>query len=550
MLTSLHIKNYALIDELNVQFTKGLTIITGETGAGKSILLGGLALVLGKRADLSQVKNTEKKCIIEAEFNVADYKLQTLFKTLDLDYDANTIIRREILPSGKSRAFINDSPITLDHLTTLSSYLIDIHSQHQTQQLTDDNYQFKVIDALAKNYENLDNYKLQLKAYKTLQKEIEQLKANKAEATKAYDYNLFLYNELEDAKLEGVDLEDLESQYEALSNVELIEEKLSLTKSVLNEEELGIVDKLRFLKQELIKIASFGSSYEELSNRMHSVSIELDDILVEIDQLENQLITDPQALNTINSALAVINNLFQKHNVDTIAQLIKIKNELKATVDQSNGLDEQIQNKTNHLQKLKNSINSLAATIHSQREKVIPILIKKLEVILSDLGIPNARFKIELQQTEHFLANGKDTLNFLFTANKGSAYTELKKSASGGELSRIMLAVKSILADYIQLPSIMFDEIDTGVSGEIAHKMGEVMKQMSSNMQVFAITHLPQIAAKGHTHFKVFKDNTKAITVTQLKQLNTEERIVEIAQMLGGADLTESAISHAKQLLN
>lgn len=550
MLTSLYIKNYALIDELNVKFNNGLTIITGETGAGKSILLGGLSLVLGKRADLSQIKHTEQKCVIEATFDIANYNLKSLFKALDLDYDVQTIIRREILPSGKSRAFINDTPTTLDSLSILSTHLIDIHSQHQTQQLMQDDYQFRVIDALAENDENLKLFSKQLSQFKMHQRELEELKTSKAEMIKEYDYNLFLANELNEIDLKSINLQDIEAQYEQLNNVELISEKLANSQAILNTEDIGVIEQLNSLKQELNKILAFGEAYESLADRVASVAIELDDVLVELDNLEEQLSSDPQELDRINNQLQIINNLFQKHASNSIEELIEIKTVLEAKVSSTENLDESIAEKTLEIEQLNKTLNEIAIKISNRRKAVVPILTKKLEAILSDLGMSNARFKIDINFQEEFAKNGKDSLQFLFTANKGSNFNELKKSASGGELSRIMLAIKSILADYIQLPSIMFDEIDTGVSGEISNKMGDIMKLMSNKMQVFTITHLPQIAAKGNTHFKVFKTDTDAKTHTQLKRLDEEGRIVEIAQMLGGVNITESALEHAKQLLN
>lgn len=550
MLTSLYIKNYALIDELNVRFNNGLTIITGETGAGKSILLGGLSLVLGKRADLTQVKNANEKCIIEAHFDIANYDLKPLFATWDLDYDVQTIIRREILPSGKSRAFVNDSPTTLDSLAALSSYLIDIHSQHQTLQLTQDDYQFKVIDALAENDKNLKLFSLQLHNYKRLQKSLEQLKLSKSEMIKEYDYNLFLVKELNEIDLDSIDLEELESHYEQLNNIEVITEKLGAAKSILSTEEHGVVDQLNTVKQELNRIAGFGKNYESLSERISSVTIELDDILVELDNLEEQLSSDPQELDRVNGQLQIINNLFQKHAVGGIVELKEIKADLESKVSNTEGLDDSILEKKQELKKIYEELNLLAGEISEKRKSVIPVLVKNLETILTDLGMPNAKFKVELENFSDFKTNGKDELRFLFMANKGSSFKELKKSASGGELSRIMLAIKLILSEYIQLPSIMFDEIDSGVSGEVSNKMGNIMKQMSGRMQVFAITHLPQIAAKGNSHFKVYKSDNEDATYTQLKRLDEDERIVEIAQMLGGVELTESAVAHAKQLLN
>ena len=550
MLSTLYIKNYALIDELKVQFNNGLTIITGETGAGKSILLGGLSLVLGKRADLSQVKSSDEKCIIEASFDIANYNLKSLFSTLDLDYDVQTIIRREILPSGKSRAFINDTPVTLDNLSALSSHLIDIHSQQQTQQLTQDDYQFRVIDALGENSLNLELYANKLKEYKSLQKSLEQLKISKAELIKEYDYNLFLLKELNEINLESINLETLEAEYEALNNVEVIGEKLNNSISILNAEDSGIMDQINAVKQELLNISTFGNSYENIFERVASVGIELDDILSELDNLQDNLTTDPEELEGINAKLQIVNNLFQKHSVSNIAELLEIKTQLDSKISNTESLDDEILKQDNARIALEKSLNSVASKINKQRKAVIPVLLSKLEAMLSDLGMPNAKFNIELTPVDNFMLNGKDSLQFLFMANKGSSFNELKKSASGGELSRIMLAIKSIMAEYIQLPSIMFDEIDTGVSGEISNKMGDIMKQMSSRMQVFSITHLPQIAAKGNSHFKVFKTDIDDVTRTQLKRLDEDDRIVEIAQMLGGIEITDSAMAHAKQLLN
>ncbi|MFP4845797.1 DNA repair protein RecN [Winogradskyella sp. PE311] len=550
MLRTLYIKNYALIDELNVQFNNGFTIITGETGAGKSILLGGLSLVLGKRADLSQVKNTDEKCIIEASFDIANYSLKTLFNSLDLDYDVQTIIRREILPSGKSRAFINDTPVTLDNLSKLSNYLIDIHSQHQTQQLTEDDYQFQVIDALGENNLNLESYNKLLVDYKLLKQSLEELKISKSEMIKEYDYNLFLANELSEIDLESINLQELEAQYEELNNIEVIEDKLGSSRAIINAENLGVIDQINKVKQELLKISGFGKSYENLTERVVSAGIELDDILSEIDNLEESLTTDPEALNLINKKLQIINNLFQKHSTSNVEDLIEIKVTLQSKISNTESLDSTITELEKELSQLDEKLGVAALKITKKRKEAIPVLISKLERMLTELGMPNARFNIEIEPLNDYNLNGKDNLKFLFMANKGSNYNELKKSASGGELSRIMLAIKAILAEYIQLPSIMFDEIDTGVSGEISNKMGDIMKQMSNKMQVFSITHLPQIAAKGNSHFKVYKTDVNDITLTQLKRLDEDERIVEIAQMLGGINITESAMAHAKQLLN
>jgi DNA repair protein RecN (Recombination protein N) len=390
----------------------------------------------------------------------------------------------------------------------------------------------------------------QLSLYKSHQKSLEVLKVSKAELIKEYDYNLFLSKELNEINLETINLQQIEIHYEELNNVEVIGEKLSSTKAILNAEDVGTIDQLNLAKQELAKISAFGKAYESLRDRIVSVSIELDDILIELDNLEDNLSSDPQELERTGNKLQIINNLFQKHSVLEIEDLIAIKNQLQSKINNTESLDDTITKQEEEIRLIEEKLNLIALKIHKNRKGVIPVFISKLEAILLDLGMPNAKFKIELTPLNHFTVNGKDDLQFLFMANKGSSFNALKKAASGGELSRIMLAIKSILAEYIQLPSIMFDEIDTGVSGEISNKMGVIMKQMCKTMQVFTITHLPQIAAKGDAHYKVFKTDSGEVTHTQLKKLNEEERIVEIAQMLGGLDITESAMAHAKQLLN
>ncbi len=550
MLIALSIKNYALIDSLQVNFNNGLTIITGETGAGKSILLGGLSLILGKRADLSSVKNASEKCVIEATFDIANYNLETLFKAEDLDYEPQTIIRREILPSGKSRAFVNDTPVNLDSLQVLGERLLDIHSQHQTLQLTNDDFQFQVIDALADNSKVLQDYAEQLRAFKVLKSELKKFQTQKIEAAKELDYNLFLLKELEEANLLDGELESLEEEYETLNNIEEIGERLTTTHELLGNPEIGIVTQLTEIKNQLTKLAPYSADYKLVSERVGSSLIELDDIFAEIETLQEALEADPNRLNTVNAKLQVINNLLQKHAVAEVSELIQIKNDLSDNVSITENLDTVIADKEKDLLKVENQLSTFATKIHNNREKAIPGLIKQLEVLLETLGMPNARFNVELTHSETFLSNGNDELKFLFSANKGGQFNELKKAASGGELSRIMLAIKSILTNYTQLPTIMFDEIDTGVSGEISNKMALIMQQMSKTMQVFTITHLPQIAAKGDVHFKVFKEDVEEVTQTQLKRLNPEERIVEIAQMLGGINMSSSAIEHAKQLLN
>lgn len=550
MLTSLSIKNYALIDELYVNFNSGLSIITGETGAGKSILLGGLSLILGKRADLNSLKDNSKKCIIEAVFNISNYNLKALFKTEDFDFDAQTIIRREILPSGKSRAFVNDSPVKLTSLQLLGERLIDIHSQHQTIQLTSNVFQFQVIDALAKNENLLKSYKLELKAYKKLQKEYNELVKLQAESIKEHDYNTFLLNELKEANLIAGENVTLEEEYETLNNIEAIQEKLAEAYQLLSDEQVGVLTLLTTLKNTFRKLSELSVKYQELFDRSQSTLIDMDDLFSEIDEMNGALDADPKRLEIVDAKLKTIHSLLQKHTATDVLELLNIKSELENKVLITENLDETIQTKTEEIATKADVLNTLASKINKKRIKVIPDLKKQLETILIDLGMPNAQFKIDVLKGDNYYNNGKDELSFLFSANKGGNFNDLKKAASGGELSRIMLAIKSVLTKYIQLPTIMFDEIDTGVSGEISNKMGDIMLQMSKTMQVFSITHLPQVAAKGNSHYKVYKEDVKNVTQTNLIQLKEDERIVEIAQMLGGSELSSSAMAHAKELLN
>ncbi len=550
MLTSLSIKNYALIDNLQVTFSNGLTIITGETGAGKSILLGGLSLILGKRVDVTHVKDPSKKCIIEASFDIANYNLKSFFKDEDLDYESETIIRREILPSGKSRAFVNDSPVNLNILSVLGDYLIDIHSQHQTLELANNHFQFQIIDALANNTLHLKEYILKLKDYKEERKLLLGLKSQKIEAIKEHDYNVFLLKELEETNLISGELVALEREYDTLNNIEEIQDALKHSNQLLSDEQIGIIYSVTTLKNSLQKLSGISDIYLDLFNRANSVLIELDDVFGEIETAQEQLEVNPNRLEVVNQKLQKIHHLLVKHSSATIDELLELQNKLSSKVIATETIDETIELKQTELDLLREELNTIAKHIHNQREQVIPKLIGQLEHILCDLGMENAKFNISLHFEEDFLSNGKDKLSFLFTANKGGEFMPLKKSASGGELSRIMLAVKSILSKYIQLPSIMFDEIDSGVSGEISNKMATIMQQMSKSLQVFTITHLPQIASKGDTHYKVYKEDINNETVTNLVKLNSEERIVEIAQMLGGKKMSTSAIAHAKQLLN
>ena len=550
MITSLSIENFALIEKLNIDFSKGFSIITGETGAGKSILLGALGLVLGKRADLSSLKNKEEKCIVEANFEIGAYNLQWFFVENDLDYEQETIIRREILPSGKSRAFVNDSPVNLQQLQDLSQFLIDVHSQHQTLELADEAYQFKIIDAIASNQELIASYVTKLKQYRTAKSDLESKQSSLSSILKEKDYNEFLFNELQAANLKAGELEGLEKSYEALNNVELIKDNLSMLLALANDEQFGLLKNLKEFRAVLQKNSGFSAEYQALSERTQSVVIELDDIVAELAKESDSVFSDPEKLELINQKLQLIYTLQKKHQVLTVEELIAIQNELESKVVSVVNLEEEMIALQKTIEDIEAELDVISVQISSSRREAIPGLTHQLVQILAQLGMPNVQFKIEISASASYRNNGKDDLLFLFSANKGTDFGVLKKVASGGEMSRIMLAVKSVLAQYSKLPTIIFDEIDTGVSGEIANKMGEIMQQMSKTMQVFAITHLPQIAAKGISHYKVYKTVSGESTVSELKLLSAEERIYEIAEMLSGKDISDSALNHAKALLN
>lgn len=550
MLSALSIKNFALIEALDINFSEGFTIITGETGAGKSIILGALGLLQGKRADLGALKNNEEKCVIEGHFSVDQYNLNALFEQLDLDYEPTTIIRREILPSGKSRAFVNDSPVNLTALQALSVFLIDIHSQHQTQELSDENYQIQIIDSIANNAELLREYQVELKRFKKLQSNLSNCEKQWAELLKEQDYTSFLLEELQVANLEGVDQEELESEYDKINNVEFVKESFSHSWSLLSEDGIGIISNLKEIRNHLQKTASLSKDYDDLYNRIVSSEIELIDLAGELENQLESVVVDPERLHLINEKLQLIYSLQKKHQVTSVAELLDIEASLSQQVFKATDLEDKIQDIQKELLIVDECLTKLSLLIRDKRNNAIPDLQNQLIAILSLLGMPNASFKISLTDANQFLSNGRDEVVLLFSANKGMDFGLLKKVASGGELSRIMLAIKAILARYSNLPTIIFDEIDTGVSGEVADKMGDIMRDMSEYMQVFAITHLPQIASKGKQHFKVFKTSDEDTTTSQLILLDRESRIREIAQMLSGKDITESALQHAEALLN
>lgn len=550
MISHLTIANFALIEKLSIDFSNGFSIITGETGAGKSILLGALGLVLGKRADLGSLKNKDEKCVVEAHFNLKPYKLQPFFEANDFDYEDETIIRREILPSGKSRAFVNDSPVNVQDLQELGEFLIDIHSQHQTLALSEEDFQFRIIDAIGANSELLNAYQGKLKSYKNAKSELSGLQEKLQLSLKEHDYNAFLLEELLSANLKEGEQSELESVFEQLNNVEAIRENLDKSIALAAEDQFGILQNLKELKNALQKISGFSEEYSQLFERVNSVSIELDDVVSDIERASANLSQDPEELEKIGQKLQSIYTLQKKHGVPTVEELIGIRDALEQKTVSAEEIENRISELEAEISSSENALDVLADKIRSNRQKALPLLDKKLVAILEQLGMPDARFRFEVKPTANYSLNGKDELTFNFAANKGSQFGTLKKVASGGELSRIMLAVKSVLAEYSKLPTILFDEIDTGVSGEIAHKMAQIMFDMSQNMQVFAITHLPQIAAKGDQHFKVFKSAKGETTTSEIKLLDKEQRIVEIAQMLSGSVVSDSAINHAKALLN
>jgi len=550
LLTQLSINNYALINHLSIDFSSGLSIITGETGAGKSILLGALGLVLGNRADLSSLKDTTTKCTVEAKIAVTNYNLEDFFIAVDLDYEAETIIRREILPSGKSRAFVNDTPVTLSVLNELRSKLIDVHSQHQTMQLSDAKFQFDILDALAKNFDRIASYKRGFMQLSALKKELLALEVAQKEANQQYDYNLHLFTELEEANIKVDEQFGLEESLEKLNNIEEIKDNLSESLEISVNEDVGLQSSLSTLVFKISKIASFSKEYQELAERITSVKIEIDDIVSELESANENVAFNPNEAEEINDRLQLLYNLQKKHAVNSNEELAVIFEELSDKVRQVESAEGELNKKKAAIEAISIKLDAVSEKISKARTAAIPKLTKELEFLLTDLGMENARFSIKAKLTDAYFSNGKDELEFLFSANKGGNFGELKKVASGGELSRIMLSVKKVLSENTQLPTIIFDEIDTGVSGEISNKIAAIMQRMSANMQVIAITHLPQIAAKGSNHYKVYKDEVNGVTTTNLKELSSEERLTEIAEMLSGKDISDSALTHAKELLN
>ena len=550
MLKEIKIKNYALIDSIEMSFKSGMTSITGETGAGKSILLGGLSLVLGSRVDNSKIINKNTKCFVEAVFDIGEYDLNSFFVLNSLDFEKETILRREVIPSGKSRAFINDTPVNLDILSKLGNTLIDVHSQHNNLNLLDNNFKYMILDTLSNNEKLMLDYKKDFSDLKEIEKEIEEIKMNKAKLDEQSDYNKYLFKEFEGLKLEEINIDNLKEQVKEIDN---IEETLTISTSVINEinnDEVGVNDKLSFYIRELNKISENSSKLEIFKNKLIEIKNDLMDLTLDYESYINNLESKDIESNVLKESLDLIYSLQNKHRVDSIKQLIKIKNDLLKKIDDHENFDKILVKLNIKKDKILRSLNKVADKMHKAREKAIPVFVEKMNNNFNDLGMENSKIRIDISKSKELQNNGNSLIDFLFKGNKGTSYNELKNIASGGEVSRIMLSIKSILSNYKKLSAIIFDEIDTGVSGIVSSKVANLMYNMSRNMQVLTITHLPQVASKGDHHFKVFKHEDLNRTITDIKLLNKADRVNEIAEMLSGKKLNKSAKELANQLLN
>ena len=549
MLVKLFVQNYALIKELDVELENGLTIITGETGAGKSILLGALSLILGTRADSSVLLDKNEKCIVEGTFRIEEYDLNEFFISNELDYETVTSLRREINPAGKSRAFINDTPVTVNILKELGDRLIDIHSQHQTLMLHDNSFQLNLIDSFSGTAKLKTNYSETYSNYRKLKKEYIIIK-EKADKNRAdLEYYQFQINQLEEAKLFHGEQEELEAQQELLGHTEEIKQALSTSSNLFFGEGQSILSMLREVKANLVRIRTFLPDGESLLSRSESSLIELDDLAAEIEKLSISIEADPQRLANINGRLDNIYSLIQKHRVKNLDELIAKKEEIMALIKSIVSGDERLIELEELLEKEVNSLKTISVEMSDRRKSVLPDIELRITELLKQLGIPNAKFRISLTELKEFTPTGIDQADFLFSANKQIAPENLAKIASGGELSRVMLSLKSLLTKNTNLPTIIFDEIDAGVSGEVADKVGQILSGMGKYMQVINITHLPQVASRGTRHYHVYKDDTDNSTFTRVKLLSHEERILEVARLLSGSEITETAMKNARELL-
>ena len=550
MLQHLRIQNFALIEETEVDFSKGLTVITGETGAGKSILLGALGLTLGNRADVGSLHDKTKKCVIEAKFNIKAYQLRSFFETQELDFEEVTTIRREITPEGKSRAFINDTPANLAVLKELGERLIDIHSQHETLLLKETNFQFELVDAFAQTTILFSDYKKQFSSLQKLRKQLGELSNQEIQAKKELDYFQFQFNELDEANLKIGEFQALEAESETLENAEFIKNNLSKSALTINGGDENVLSALAQIKQQLQSISKFGKQFSELYERINSVYIELKELANDLDGAESDVVYNNTRLEEVNAQLDKLNRLLKKHGVANEEELIKIKEDIENKLLQFSSLELQIEKIHKEIAVIEKQCKALATELSSKRQQSLSGIEHNIKTMLGSLSMANAQFKIELSQQKELSSNGLDMISFLFTANKGAEFKELHKTASGGELSRLMLCLKALLAERTALPTIIFDEIDTGVSGDVADKIGNILFAMGKTMQVITITHLPQMASKGSTHLFVFKSDTKDKTTSSIKLLTKEERIGEIAKMLSTGNPTETALKNAKELLN
>ncbi|WP_209390900.1 DNA repair protein RecN [Chryseobacterium sp. RR2-3-20] len=548
MLSRIYIKNFALIDALEVSLNNGLQVITGETGAGKSIILGALRLILGERADIKSISKTDEKSIVETEFDLNN-QFKKFFIENDLDYEHQTIIRREILPSGKSRAFINDVPVTLDILKELSSQLIDIHSQFETSNLFTQEYQFKIIDGLSENKTIIENYQQEFLEFQSLKNQLKKLQTQLSESTKESDYKLFLLNELEDLKLDDLNFEDLQNQLSVQENAGMISENLAQILSRFHQEEVGILSFFNEAKSKLSKIAEVSHTFTELNERLETSFVEVKDIISELENEADKVEINPENLAQISELNNKINALFLKHNVSDIKSLVEIRDQLSGEQKGTAETEIQIKEILEDISNKEKSMESLVQKLSKNRKKSIPVFVKKIEDLLKKLGLEKAKVDIELGLSQEFNSFGKENIQLLFQANSGFPLKPIQTAISGGERSRVMLAVKKIIAESDELPTLILDEIDTGVSGKVAEEIGNLMREMSEDMQLIVISHLAQVAAKGNDNYKVIKQDVNGKTQSTIIPLNDEEKLNEIAQLLSGSKITEAALTQAKELI-
>jgi len=552
MLQQLKINNYALIDNLEIVFNGGLNILTGETGAGKSIILGALSLILGQRAESRYFFNQQKKCIIEGTFHIGEFHIKAFFEDNDLDYAAETVLRREISADGKSRAFVNDTPVNLNTLKQLGEKLIDIHSQHATLEINDAAFQLLVIDSVAKHPDLLQEYQATYRSYRTASAKLKQLQDESEKAKSELDYHQFQYEELEKAQLSDDEQEKLEHELYALNNAGDIKRNLSGAHFLMNEGETAALIQLHEAGHQLTALERFNPLIEELNQRLKSAVIELKDIAAEIENMEQRTFMNEERVVEINERLGLIYSLQKKHRVNTTTELLQIQQYLSDKIRQVLSGDEEIEELQQQIDHKNEILQELAQQLSDNRTQAIPVIENQVQQTLAEMGMANATLKIEntISAASGFDQNGIDHIRFLFSANKGYTLSEMSKVASGGELSRLMLSIKSLIASNTALPTIIFDEIDTGVSGEVANKVGQVMERLAKNLQVITITHLPQIASKGKSHYFIYKDDSAATTYTRIKPLNQDERVIELAKMLSGDNPGESALQNARELLN